>query len=290
MKMKTLLALLLVGVLTFAVGCQATESGTPQSDTSGEAGTVTLGYVSWDSEIASTNVMKVVLEDLGYEVELMDVSAALLFQGVAEGDFDLTTAAWLPTTHRDYMNEYGDSLDDLGPSLTGTRIGLVVPAFMDINSIEDLADSEYADSQIIGIDPGAGIMQLSKTVIEEYELDYELLEGSDAAMTAALSDAIKFEEEVIVTGWTPHWKFAKWDIKYLEDPQGIYGDEEFIHTIARQGLESDMPEVYKVADNFNWTPDDMAKVMVSISEGTDPEEAAREWVSANQDTVSEWTK
>ncbi|ABR48960.1 Substrate-binding region of ABC-type glycine betaine transport system [Alkaliphilus metalliredigens QYMF] len=286
MKMKTLLTLLLVGVLVLAVGCQ------PADETPGEAaeemGSVTLGYVSWDSEIASTNVLKVVLEDLGYDVDMMDVSAALLYQGVAEGDFDLTTAAWLPTTHGDYINQYGAGLDDLGPNLNGTRIGLVVPSFMDIDSIEDLATGEYAGTQITGIDPGAGIMQATEAAIDEYGLDYELLEGSDAAMAAALNDAISYDEEVIVTGWTPHWKFASYDLKYLEDPLGIYGSDEDIHTLARVGLEDDMPEVYAVASNFHWTPDDMAGVMVAISEGMGAEEAARQWVSENQDTVNGW--
>ena len=66
--------------------------------------------------------------------------------------------------------------------------------------------------RIIGIEPGAGLMSASEEAIKEYGLsEYTLMDGSSATMTAALAEAIANEEWVIVTGWTPHWKFAAWD-------------------------------------------------------------------------------
>jgi glycine betaine/proline transport system substrate-binding protein len=257
---------------------------------SDDSSSIELGYVAWDSEIASTNVLKTVLEDEGFDVNITDVSASLMYQGVAQGDFDAMVAAWLPTTQADYMVQYGDDLIDLGPNLTGTLIGLVVPADAPVNSIEDLVDTNYADGIITGIEPGAGLMQATLTVIDSYGLDYELVEGSDASMTATLADAIDNDEEVIVTGWTPHWKFARWDLKYLEDPQGIFGGEEQIHTLVREGFEADNPEAFKIISNFAWTPDDMAEVMVMIADGTRAEDAARAWVDANPDKVAAWTE
>lgn len=149
---------------------------------------------------------------------------------------------------------------------------------------------ESVDYEIIGIDPGAGLMKASAKVIEEYGLeDWRLVEGSGAAMTAALKKAYEKEEPIIVTGWTPHWKFTKFDLKYLEDPKGVFGEDENIHTIARKGLKEDFPDAYKVLDQFNWTPDDMGVVMNSIQDGADPEEAAAQWVEDNADKVAEWT-
>ncbi|PWW17631.1 substrate binding protein of glycine betaine ABC transport system [Cytobacillus oceanisediminis] len=71
-------------------------------------------------------------------------------------------------------------------------------------------------------------------VIPEYGLeDWEVVEGSSAAMTAALKKAYDKEEPIIVTGWSPHWKFASFDLKYLEDPKGIYGGAEDVNTVVR---------------------------------------------------------
>src|SRR5690625_754604 len=101
---------------------------------------VTLGYVLWDSEIASTHVLATVLEDQGFDVELIAVDAGPLWTGLARGDFDATVAAWLPMTHEAYWEEYQDSLVDLGANLHGADIGWVVPAYVTIDSIEELND------------------------------------------------------------------------------------------------------------------------------------------------------
>src|SRR5690348_13726056 len=99
---------------------------------------------------------------------------------------------------------------------------------------------DSVDYKIIGIDPGAGLMKASAKAIKDYGLDdWTLVEGSSAAMTAALKKAYDKKEPIIVTGWTPHWMFAKFDLKYLKDPKGSFGKDETIHTIARNGLKED---------------------------------------------------
>src|SRR5690606_5058735 len=112
--------------------------------------------------------------------------------------------------------------------------------------------------------------------------------SSSAGMAAELQKAYNNEEWIAVTGWTPHWKFSKFDLKYLEDPKGSYGEAEAIHTIVREGLEEDMPRAYEILDNFYGEPVDREEVMLKIQEGMDPEQAAAEWVEANPDKVQEW--
>ncbi|HBV99446.1 MAG TPA: glycine/betaine ABC transporter substrate-binding protein [Desulfotomaculum sp.] len=255
-----------------------------------EKGTVELGYVQWDSEIASTNVVKKVLEDLGYEVKMTAVDASPMWLGVSEGNFDGIVAAWLPATHKDYYEKVKDKVENLGPNLNGAKIGLVVPQYVTINSIEELNSvKDKFKGGITGIEPGAGIMKATETAIKDYGLDLKLQSSSSAGMAAGLKKAADNKDWIVVTGWTPHWKFAKWDLKYLEDPKGVYGGEEHIATIVRKGLKEDKPEVYKVLDNFQWEPADMEKVMLEIQNGAKPEEAAAKWVKENTERVNKWT-
>ncbi len=266
-------------------------SGAVQAQEEGK-GNVTLAYVEWSSEVASTNVVRAVLEDMGYDVELSSLSAAAMWQAVAYGDADGMVAAWLPTTHKNYLEQTKDKIVDLGTNLDGTKLGLAVPSYTDIDSIEELGEkADLVDGKIIGIDPGAGLMGLTEDVIDKYGLegDIKLRSGSGATMTAALQSAIQNKDDIVVTAWTPHWMFSRWDLKYLDDPKNVYGDAEQIHTIVRQGLEEDMPEVYKLLDNFEWTPKQMGEVMLmNQEEGADPYANAQKWVEEHQDVVNEW--
>lgn len=281
----------------FAAGCGAggdedtdTDSDTDTGDTGSLSGEVELVYVEWDTEVASTHVVGKVLEDLGFDVTLTPLDNAVMWEAVANSEADGMVAAWLPATHEAQFERYGDQMVDLGPNLEGAKIGLVVPSYMDVDSIADLTDE--AGQVITGIEPGAGVVAASERSLEEYDnLDgWEVHTSSSGAMTTELRTAYGNEEEIIVTGWSPHWKFQEFDLKYLEDPNGTFGEAETINTMVREGLEEDMPEVYQVLDNFNWTTDDIEAVMLDISEGTLPEDAAAAWVEENQDKVAEWTE
>jgi glycine betaine/proline transport system substrate-binding protein len=273
-----------------------TEESAETTDETGEAGAalegqeVELTYVEWDTEIASTHVVGKVLEDLGADVTVTPLDNAVMWESVANGEADGSVSAWVPLTHGAQIEQYGDDVVHLGPNLEGAKIGMVVPEYMDVDSIEDLTDE--ADQTITGIEPGAGVVAATERALEEYDnlADWELATSSSGAMTTELGTAIDNEEDIVVTGWSPHWKFQTYDLKYLEDTNGTYGDAETIDTFVREGLEEDMPEVYQVLDNFFWTTDDIEAVMLDISEGTSPEDAAATWVEENQETVAEWTE
>jgi len=99
---------------------------------------IKLAYVAWDSEIASHNVMKLVLEELGYNVSLIQVEAGPMWTAIADGSADASLAAWLPLTHATYAEKFDGDFEDLGINMEGVKVGLVVPQYMDIDSIEDL--------------------------------------------------------------------------------------------------------------------------------------------------------
>ncbi len=255
--------------------------------------TIELGYVLWDSEIASTHVVAAVLQDeMGYQVNLTDVDAGPMWTGIARGNFDAIVAAWLPGTHAEYMASFGDDVVDLGPNLEGAKIGWVVPQYVTIDSITEMNDyADQFDNRVVGIDPGAGLMAASEDAMTVYNLsdNFTLLDSSDAAMTAELRSAVRDEEWIVVTGWTPHWKFAAYELKYLDDPEGVFGDAEAIHTIVTPDLAAEVPEVHTFLNNFYWTPEQMGEVMIMITqEDMEPMEAARAWIADNRETVEAW--
>lgn len=163
------------------------------------------------------------------------------------------------------------------------------------NENEGTADySEAVDYTITGIEPGAGISVTTEKAIEEYEnLDgWEVELSSTGAMMTELGTAIASEEPIVITGWNPHWMFAEYpDMKYLEDPKGVYGEEEDIVSLARTGLKEDKPEAYKMIEQFEWDVEDMESIMFEAQEtGEEIEDIAAQWVEDNQDKVEKWTE
>lgn len=254
---------------------------------------IRFGYVLWDSEIASTHVLAAVIEDeLGYETDLIAVDAGPMYIGLAQGDLDLSVSVALPVTHANYWEQYGDQLIDLGRNLDGAFVGLVVPEYVTVDSLADL--NEYADrfdGQIIGIDPGAGIMDLTEQALEVYGLtDFELVDGSDPAMIAALDRAVERGDWIVITGWDPHWKWVVYDLKYLEDPEGLYGEIQGSNTVITPDFAEKAPEdLLNLLDNFYWSPEDMGVVMLDINQhDVDPWDAARDWIANNREIVESW--
>ncbi|MEK4283666.1 glycine betaine ABC transporter substrate-binding protein [Ureibacillus sp. FSL K6-0165] len=292
MKFKKLKMIgLALGLSAALAACGNGSSNDVDNSNKEEDKEINLAYVEWDSEIASTHVIGKVLEDLGYDVTLTPLDNAIMWEAVANGEADASVAAWLPVTHGEQYEAYKDDIVDLGENLSGAKIGLVVPEYMEnVDSIEDL--NKHANMQITGIESGAGVMQATERALQEYEnlADWELVPSSSGAMAVALGEAIKNKEEIVVTGWTPHWKFAKYELKYLEDPKGVFGGEETINTFVRKGLEDEMPDAFKVLDNFHWTTADMESVMLDISNGMSPADAASKWVEENAEKVAKWTE
>ena len=291
LKKAIVLALALMLAATALTGCTNGNTEDPGTDIPEAGGTVKLAYVNWAEGIAMTNLAAAVLEDkLGYTVNLTMADAAPVFTSVASGNTDAFLDVWLPTTHEEYLKQYGDDMVDMGIVYENALLGLVVPAYVDIESIEDLnANKDLFGGEIIGIDAGAGLMAAAERAIEEYELDYKLVTSSGPAMTAALGKAIDNGEPIVVTGWAPHWKFAKWDLKVLEDPKLSLGEIENIHKYARKGLEEDMPEVAAFLKNFRMTEAELGDLMGAIEEDSgEPLDVARDWMNAHEDLINGW--
>ncbi|RQD77664.1 MAG: glycine betaine ABC transporter substrate-binding protein [Halanaerobium sp. MSAO_Bac5] len=259
-------------------------------DLNAEEGTIKLGYVNWAGTIAETYVAQEVLEEkMGYDVEMTMVGVGPVYTALAEGDIDAFMGVWLPITHENYVEEYGEEIIKTGPNYVGAKIGLVVPEYVDIDSIEELNEHrDKFEGVITGIEPGAGVMEATHDAIDDYELDFDLMTSSGPAMTASLESAIENEEWIVVTGWQPHYKFAEFDLKFIEDPENVYGEAEGVYTFHNPDLAQRHPEVVSFFHDFRMTFEELGEVMAWIADGEDEADAAARWVSENTEKVESW--
>ncbi|HKK49620.1 MAG TPA: glycine betaine ABC transporter substrate-binding protein [Alkalispirochaeta sp.] len=279
-----------------------------ESDRTGA--TIRLAYPEWSSEIASAHLFQAVLQDrLGYRVELIPVPVEEMWKSVAEGEADILVGAWLPVTHRDYAEEYGDRLVDLGPNLEGARVGLVVPTstpgrqtdstgssgreLVTIRSIPEMSTTvDRFAGRITGIESGAGVMARTRDALEVYGLDrdYRVLDTAESVMVDRVAEAVFRDNWIVVTGWTPHWMFERYSLRFLDDPEGVFGGPEAIHTMIREGFAEDFPDAATVVDNVAYEPRDLERLMRWIHEDDEGDAygQALRWINSHESTVDEW--
>lgn len=283
MKLRNLLSLFLVVGLAIAFSsCSNSKKGEQKEK-------VNILYPNWAEGVAYTHLAKVALENHGYEVELTNLEPGLIYGELSKPNSkgDVFLDAWLPNTHRHYWDDYGDKLVKLGESFSGGTTGLVVPSYVTINSIEELnANKDKFGGEIVGIGSGAGIHTNTVKAIEAYNLDFEQITSSGPAMVASLEKAIKNKEWIVVTGWKPHFKWANFDLKFLEDPKGVY-PEDVCAILSRRGFEEDMPKVASFFKKFNLSEEQLYGLLATIkAEGE--EAGATKWYEENKATVDGW--
>ena len=284
MRIKTMLHVLLAGALALAFGTATAADKT-----------VKIGWTAWSDAEFVTKLAKRILEDrMDYEVELLQTDIAPQYQGLSTGSLDVMLMSWQPGTHADYIEKVGTDVVTLGVLYTHAKLGWAVPSYIPedmVGSIDDLKKEEVndkLDGTITGIDPGAGLTRLSKQVIEDYGLDdYELQISSGAGMTAALERAVRRNDWIVVTAWSPHWMFGAYDLRYLEDPQGVLGSYERVVALSRKGFYQDDIDAASFISRMQIPIDDLQAAMYDAQENS-YEEAVTNYIDNNPERIDYW--
>ncbi|HWV68046.1 glycine betaine ABC transporter substrate-binding protein [Chitinophaga sp.] len=279
--MKKLFLFALAALLAFT----ACNPGTQQNGKH-----ITIAYVNWAEGIAMTQLAKNILEKKGYKVTLKNADVAPVFAAVAGGDADVFLDTWMPVTHQNYMETFAQQVTVLNTNFEGAKIGLVVPDYVTIKSIEELNGAKIKfGGNIVGIDAGAGIMNKAEAAVKEYALDYRLQSSSEAAMMATLKKSIDEKQPVVITGWAPHWMFARYQLRFLEDPKKVFGETEKIQTIANSQFSVSDTVAVNFFRNFRLNSEQLGSLMGALADADGKEDAAvNDWIGKNEQLVKEW--
>ena len=260
-----------------------------------DAEPVKIGWSAWsDAEFVTKLAAKLIEDELGQDVELVQTDVAPLYQGVSRGDLDAMMMAWLPQTHADYFAKVKDDVETLGTVYEGAKLGWVVPAYVPedmISSIEDLSKDEVKEklnNTVQGIDPGAGLTRLSQQALKDYGLeDYDLQISSEAGMLTTVDRAFRSEDWFVATSWSPHWMFGKYDIRYIDDPKQSLGEAEHVDILARKGFKEENPKVAGFLSRMKLPISDLEAGMFDAQE-TSYEEAVEKYVKEHPDQIKTW--
>ncbi len=277
-------------VLAVFIALSATLFSIGASNAEEKSKSITLFYQEWGTSVTISNVAKLMLEKIGYKVEMKLLDTGLIYQALGSGKGELFASSYLPGQQA-YLNKLGDKLDIISTSYGPVPGGIGVPAYVNASSIEDLKDPKVLaelDNKVIGIDAGAGLMRLATKAIQEYGLSIQLVPSSEAGRTAAFRSAYERKKPIAIIHYCPHILCAKYDLKFLADPKHVFGAARDVY-IAREGFREQYPDAVKLLSRMTIFSDDISLMMDWMdTQKLTGEQAAQRYLDEHPEFVWYW--
>ncbi|MGO8146105.1 glycine betaine ABC transporter substrate-binding protein [Rhizobium leguminosarum] len=269
--------------------CAAAMVGMTMTSAQAEEKSITIGTMSWEDLTPITGITRKVLEDKGYTVKVVPFSEwGIAYAALTKGDIQML-ASQTDYVAQDYWNKNKNRLEKISPVSHGLFQGVAVPKYVPIDSMEQL--NENADKfggKIVGIEPGSGLMRDTSNSVKEYDLKLQLVEGSTAAMTAALKSAVDRKEWIAVTIWEPSWMMQKYDVKFLQDPKGVFPPPQSYYWIGKKGFSADYPHAREVIASIYVPLADITAMNSAVNDGKTMDEAIAAWTESHADLIKRW--
>lgn len=250
---------------------------------------IRMGTLSWEDLTPISGITKKVLEDKGYTVELTEFSEwGIAYAALAKGDVQIL-ASQTDYVAQDYWQRNKNRLEKISPVSHGLYQGIAVPKYVPIDSVEQLNEnSDKFGGKIVGIEPGSGLMREASDAVSAYDLKLQLIEGSTAAMTAALKSATDRQEWIAVTIWEPSWMVQKFDTKFLADPKGVFSPPQGYYWIGQKGFSEENPEAREAIASVYVPLPDITAINAAVNDGKTMDEAVAAWIDAHADLIGRW--
>jgi len=319
--------ILLLGIAMLIAACggqQAAPAGDEpapaQEESQAEKPVIKLAENPWSGSQVNVAVAKALLEDkLGYTVEIVTIDENAQWPALANGDLSASLEVW-PSGHAENVAQYIDDLKVVeNAGLLGPvgEIGWFMPAYVveqhpDLATWEGFTNPDNArlfataetgdKGQFLAGDPSW--VQYDEDIIKNLGMEMQVVTaGSEEAIVAALDAAYSRQEPIVFYFWTPHSIHAKYDLVQVELPP--YSDECYakaesggvdcaypsddLFKIVAANLKDEAPDAYQFLKNFNYTTEDQIEMIAAVElEDKTPEEAARAWIAAHEDTWKAW--
>ena len=269
--------------------CAAAMVGMTVMSAHAEEKTITIGTMSWEDLTPITGITKKVLEDSGYTVKVVPFSEwGIAYAALSKGDVQIL-ASQTDYVAQDYWDKNKKRLEKISPVSHGLFQGVAVPKYVTIDSMDQLNDNaDKFGGKIVGIEPGSGLMRDTSNSVKAYDLKLQLVEGSTAAMTAALKSATDRKEWIAVTIWEPSWMMQKYDVKFLADPKGVFPPPQSYYWIGQKGFSAENPHAREVIASVYVPLADITAINSAVNDGKTMDEAIKDWTDSHADLLKRW--
>ncbi|PBC02333.1 glycine betaine ABC transporter substrate-binding protein [Mesorhizobium sp. WSM3860] len=252
--------------------------------------TITIGTMGWEDLLPVSLITKKFMEKEGYKVELVKFSEwGIAFGALSKGDADILVSQ-INYVASDYWEKNKTKLEKISVVSHGLFQGLVVPSYVPVDSVDQLNQiSDKVGGKIIGIEPGSGLMREVGEAVKAYGLNYKVVEGSTAAMTAELQSTMQRKEPIVTMLWKPSWMVMKYDVKFLKDPKHIFAPPQSYYWIGKRGFSAKDPHAREALASVYVPIEDITAINGEVKDGKTFDQAVDDWWNQNKDLVDRWS-
>ena len=265
-----------------------------------ECRTVRFSDIGWTDVTSTTAIVAQLLRTIGYTPTITVLSVPVTFASLKNKDIDVFLGNWMPAEEADRRPYIDDgSVVVIGPNLEGAKYTLAVPAYTYAAGLKDFNDirrfgPQLSDS-IYGIEPGNDGNRLVLKMLKQDQFglgSFKLIESSEQGMLAQVERAYRSKEPIVFLAWEPHPMNMRFDIKYLNGGDAVFGPNfggATIYTVTRTGYSAECPNMGRLLVNLKFTLRGESEMMAAILDRHEqPEVAAAEWLKAHGAEVRIW--
>lgn len=267
--------------------------------TAGQADDQTLdfGVPAWPGITVKSAIAEQLLNPLGYETSTQEIGLQVIYQGIESGDIDAFLGAWLPA-QREMFDPRKESgvLIDVANNVDGAQMTLAVPEYLYESGIQSFADldenREQFDGEIYGFGAGSAASEILHNAIDNDTWglgDWQIVDTSEVGMLSAARDAISREEPIVWVGWTPHWMNLELPMRYLEDPEDLFGEnngESDVLTLLRSDYAEANPNVVTFFEQFTFSAEEQSWMIQAFGqEEQDLADVAEQWINDHPERI-----
>jgi len=259
--------------------------------------TLDFGVPAWPGITVKTAIAEQLLNPLGYETSTQEIGLQVIYQGIESGDIDAFLGAWLPA-QREMFNPRKESgvLIDVANNVDGAQMTLAVPEYLYESGIQSFADldenREQFEGEIYGFGAGSAASEILHNAIDSDTWglgDWQVVDTSEVGMLSAARDAISREEPIVWVGWTPHWMNLELPMRYLEDPEDLFGEnngESDVLTLLRSGYAEATPNVVTFFEQFTFSAEEQSWMIQAFGqEEQDLTDVAEQWINDHPERI-----
>jgi glycine betaine/proline transport system substrate-binding protein len=282
---------------------------------------IKLTLHDWTGQLITTNLMAAVLEEAGYNVELVQADYLAQFAGLETGDLDVAMEIWATTGQ-----EALDAAVATGNVVNLGETGMLAkeewwyplymkekcPGLPDWQALNACAEAfATPDTAPKGRYLGGPVTWggFDEERIAGLGLNFEVIHaGTDAAMFAELEAAYQRKDPILLWIYAPHWATQKYEGEWVEFPAyeaACYtdpawgGNPDATHDCGKPfgpiwkagwaGLEGKWPGAAKAIKAFTIDNDTMGAMITKVDlDGQSIDDVVDEWMDANEAVWSTW--